>query len=152
QLKLLHELLQKDDLEIDAVSGPQGRSALLRAVVAGAPLAVQMLIEAGADIKLKDAENHDAFQLACQNTESQRAETHNTIMRVLASAMNKNNWIPEDGRCAIEASFQANPSRMQEMLQCGLDANQRFRSRPLLHHAIVENRLPLVKLLVKNGA
>lgn len=155
---LLHTACARDDAEtlallLDARVGldhrdDRGSTALHTAVTAGAPQAVEMLLEAGADQRLVDAEGYPPLSLALLREDTAIAgmllERHGSPLVPLG----------EDRRPApFEAVATGNVKLLRLLLAHALDPNLADpQGVSLLAHAIRRADYEIIETLLQHGA
>lgn len=72
--QMLDLLVAQPGIKLDEFAGTQRRTALHHAVVAGMPLAVEILLDKGADPKLRDADGKDALGLVAWGREKETSD------------------------------------------------------------------------------
>ena len=83
QKTILDLLLQKPDINLNEIAGVHRRTALHQAVVRASTTAVEMLLERGADISIKDSEDKTGRQLASMLDTAKWKDEKAEIIRLL---------------------------------------------------------------------
>ncbi|KAI1112335.1 hypothetical protein F5Y14DRAFT_442676 [Nemania sp. NC0429] len=140
--EVLDHLLQYH-ANVDEQAGAQGRTPLHWAVVAGCAQAVVRLLEAGADVHLRDYDGRNAMDLAVKySAEKLTADDEAKLadhVEIMLSLQEKAQyeWGLKKGECAVETACKSQDGDMlRQLLAMGLDpARARFRQGTVLDFA-----------------
>ena len=89
QKTILDLLLQKPDINLNEIAGVHRRTALHQAVVRASTTAVEMLLERGADISIKDSEDKTGRRLASMLDTAKWKDEKAEIIRLLYGKQKK---------------------------------------------------------------
>ena len=159
--KVQEEMLQllidpQYGVHINAKRGSDGRTALHQAAAGGVDLAVEMLLEQGADPALQDDTRSNVLDLAILNFARMPLEAHGNVMEDIIDSMESS--LLQDlkpGQCLFNQMMTCPGSRILENV---LDCTQQGTSmslpepRPNLGFwAIACARMDILQLLLKRG-
>ena len=122
--ELVKILLDRKDIDVNAITS-RGRTALTGASSRGQSEIVEILIKAGADVNIKNAQNQNALNMAMGNSSINEKKYRDTVQLLLQSKIDMNNK-NDDGQTALmEASERGKKDLVEMLINAGADIHIR---------------------------